>query len=146
MLGVVMIVLGMHWLDRLNRRQHQIGLGWFVILFVAFIAAFAVLYPISLRHTLNSGSDREDALRVELDAVVHHRYPYDARTFLGNPPTPLPGAMLLAAPFFAMGDIAGQNLFWLAFFLVFTGRFFDFLELPRAFVSDGIPLVDACES
>ena len=135
MFGLVLIVLGMLWLDRLKRRQRQIGFGWFAILFVVLTAAFAVLYPISLRHTLNSGSDREDALRVELDAVVHHRYPYDARTFLSNPPTPLPGAMLLAAPFFAMGDIAWQNLFWLALFFVFTVRFFDYRATALLFLT-----------
>jgi hypothetical protein len=134
LLGLVVIVFGMLWVDRFNRRQRQIGLGWFVILFVVLVAAFAVLYPISLRHTLNSGSDREDALRVELSAVVRHSYPYDARTFLGNPPTPLPGAMLLAAPFFAVGHIAWQNLFWLALFFFFTVRFFDYRATALLFL------------
>jgi hypothetical protein len=135
MLGLVMIVLGMLGLDRLKRRQRQIGFGWFVILFVVLAVAFAVLYPISLRHQLNAGSDREDALRVELDAVVHHRYPYDARTFLSNPPTPLPGAMLLAAPFFAIGHIGWQNLFWLALFFCFAIRFFDYRATALLFLT-----------
>jgi membrane protease YdiL (CAAX protease family) len=105
-LGLLSIALGMYWLDRLNRKQRQIGMGWFVVLFLALTAAFTVLYPISLKHTLNSGSDREDALRIELNAIQNHQYPYDARTYLHNPPTPLPGAMLLAAPFYALGHIA----------------------------------------
>lgn len=125
-LGLLSIVLGMSWLDRLNRRQRQIGSGWFLLLFLALTAAFAILYPISLKHTLNIGSDREDALRIELNAVHNHQYPYAARTFLGNPPTPLPGAMLLAAPFFALGHIAWQNFLWLALFFFFTVRFFRF--------------------
>jgi len=95
-----------------------------VLLFLILTAAFAVLYPISLKHTLNAGSDREDALRLELSAILHHQYPYDAHTFLGNPPTPLPGALLLAAPFFAFGHIAWQNLLWFALFFIFTVHFF----------------------
>jgi len=124
LLGVLFIALAMHWLGRLNQQQRQISTGWLALLFLILTAAFAVLYPISLKHTLNAGSDREDALRIELNAIQHHQYPYDARTFLGNPPTPLPGAMLLAAPFFALGHIAWQNFLWLALFFVFTTRFF----------------------
>lgn len=123
-LGLLSIIVSMSCLTRLNRRPRQIGTGWLLLLFLALTTAFAILYPISLRHTLNIGSDREDALRVELLAVRHHQYPYDARTFLGNPPTPLPGAMLLAAPFFALGHIAWQNLLWLALFFFFAVRFF----------------------
>jgi hypothetical protein len=125
-LGLLSIVIGMFCLIRLNLRPRQIGIGWFLLLFLALTTAFAVLYPISLKHTLNIGSDREDALRIELLAVRHHQYPYDARTFLGNPPTPLPGAMLLAAPFFALGHIARQNFFWLALFFFFVIRFFQY--------------------
>jgi hypothetical protein len=123
-LGFLSIVIGMSCLIRLNLRPRQISIGWLLLLFLALTTAFAILYPISLRHTLNIGSDREDALRIELLAVRHHQYPYDARTFLGNPPTPLPGAMLLAAPFFALGHIAWQNFLWLPLFFFFAVRFF----------------------
>lgn len=133
--GLLSIVLGMSWLDRLNRKQLQVSLGWFLLLFVTLAAAFAVLYPISLRHTLNSGSDREDALRVELEAVRHHQNPVDARTFLHNPPTPLPGAMLLAAPFYAIGRIAWQNLMWYALFFLFAIRFFRYRATALFFLA-----------
>jgi hypothetical protein len=123
-LGLLSIVIGMSCLIRLNLRPRQIGTVWLLLLLLALATAFAILYPISLRHTLNIGSDREDALRIELLAVRHHQYPYDARTFLGNPPTPLPGAMLLAAPFFALGHIAWQNFLWLPLFFFFAVRFF----------------------
>jgi hypothetical protein len=118
----------MSCLIRLNLRPRQIGTVWLLLLFLALTTAFAILYPISLRHPLNIGSDREDALRIELDAVRDHQYPYDAHTFLGNPPTPLPGAMLLAAPFFALGHIAWQKLpLARAFFLLLHS----FLPLSR---------------
>lgn len=118
------IALGMYGLDRLNQRPRQISTGWFPLLFLVLGATFVVLYPISLKHTLNVGSDREDALRIELSAIRNHQYPYGARTFLGNPPTPLPGAMLLAAAFFTLGHIAWQNFLWLALFFFFTILFF----------------------
>lgn len=135
LLGLLSIALGMHWLDRLNRKQHQISTAWLLLLFVVLTAAFAILYPISLKHTLNKGSDREDALRIELSAVRHHQYPYDARTFLGNPPTPLPGAMLLASPFFALGHIAWQNLLWLALFFLFAIHFFRYRATALFFLA-----------
>jgi hypothetical protein len=134
-LGLLSIALGMSWLAQLNRRQRQISPGWLVLLFLMLAAAFAVLYPISLQHTLNIGSDREDALRIELSAVRHHQYPFDARTFLGNPPTPLPGAMLLATPFFAIGHIAWQNFLWLALFFFFTLHFFRYRATALFFLA-----------
>jgi hypothetical protein len=58
LLGILFISLGMHWLDRLNQQPRQISAGWLLLLFLIFTTAFTVLYPISLKHTLNS-SDRE---------------------------------------------------------------------------------------
>ena len=124
LLGMGSIAFGMYWLDRRNKKQSQISAGWLILLFVVLMAAFAVLYPISLKHDRNSGSDREDALRVEVNAVRHHEYPYNKLTFRGNPVTPLPGAVFLAAPFFAVGHIAWQNFPWLALFFFFGVRFF----------------------
>ncbi len=134
-LALLFLVFGMYWLHRLNQQQHQISTAWLLLLFLLLTSAFAVLYPISLKHSLNNRSDREDALRIELSAVLHHQYPYDARTFLGSPPTPLPGAMLLAAPFFALGHIAWQNLLWLALFFVFTTRFFRYRATALFFLA-----------
>jgi hypothetical protein len=143
MFGLLAIALGMYWLDRVNRRQRQISIGWLLLLFLALTAAFAVLYPISLKHTLNDGSDREDALRIELNAVQHHQYPYDTLTFRGNRPTPLPGAMLLAAPFFAVGHIAWQNFLWLALFFFFTVRFFQYRASALFFLAVSLLLAPA---
>jgi hypothetical protein len=133
--GNLLIAAGMLWLAHLNRSGRQISIGWFLVLFFALSAAFAVLYPISLRHTLNVGSDREDALRIELNAIHRHQDPYATRTFLGNPPTPLPGADLLAAPFFAIGHIAWQNFLWLALFFLFALRYFRYRATALFYLS-----------
>jgi hypothetical protein len=74
-------------MDRINRRKRQINIGWLVLLFLVLSTAFAVVHPIPLKAPLSRRPDREDALRIELSAIHNHQYPYDARTFLGNPPT-----------------------------------------------------------
>ncbi len=117
LLGILFICLGMRGLDRLNQQQRQISAGWLLVLVLILTAAFAVLYPISQKPSLNRGSDREDALRIELNAVYHHQYPYGTHTFLGNPPTPLPGAMLLAHPSSRWGTLLGKTSFGLPSFL-----------------------------
>ncbi len=124
LLAFLAIAAGVYWLDRLNHSGRQISLKWFALLFLAFVVAFAALYPASLRQPIDRRSDREDAIRIELLAIQHHQYPYDARTFRGNPPTPLPGALLLAVPFFVLKHIAWQNIFWLVFFFCFSIHFF----------------------
>jgi|GEM_PF-3314033 len=128
------IGISIHLLARFHQRRLQISLRWFVLLYLVFVVAFVVLYPLSLKRTLNQRSDREDALRIELAAIRHHQYPYDARTFLGNPPTPLPGALLLAAPFFFIKHVSWQNFLWIAAFFYFAIRFFRFRSTALFFV------------
>jgi len=122
--GVLGIATGMLIVDRLNRRGWQPGYGWLAALYLLLAVAILILYPLSLRHTFNAGSDREDAIRVSLNAIQHHQFPYSARTYLNNPPTPLPGALLLATPFHALGHIVWQNLFWTALFFLLSLRIF----------------------
>ncbi|WP_216843012.1 hypothetical protein [Granulicella sp. S190] len=133
--GLIAILIGLTILHKINRKHHQISLGWFLLLFLLLTAAFAVLYPISLKQVLSHRSDREDALRVELESLRHHQDPYTTPTFLGNPPTPLPGAMLLAVPFYAIGHIAWQNFLWLALFFAFTLRFFRYRATALLFLT-----------
>jgi hypothetical protein len=80
---------------------------------------FAAIYPVldSGRQLwfihLGGGSDRDDALNIAVNELVNERYPYSLRTYLGNPITPLPGSILLAVPFFLLGNSAYQSFFWL---------------------------------
>lgn len=93
--------------------------GW------AFAAvAYAALYPLSVRHVLGPGSDRENALQVACHAWLSGEFPYSHYTVMHNPITPMPGALLFAMPFYAMGRIGLQNLFWLAIFTWWIGRYF----------------------
>lgn len=121
----VLDVIAMLWLRWWHlRSQKQFSLWWPVLLWVFFALIFALLFPLSQRHVLGVGSDRADALRVAASCLMHGQYLYDAKTYLGNSVTPLPGAILLAVPFYLLGNVSLQNLVWLALFLGFTCWFF----------------------
>lgn len=83
---------------------------------VALCVVFALVYPVATSGLFGGGTDRASALDVTGAALFAGQPVYDAVTYLGNPPTPMPGAVLLAAPFHLMGSAALQNVFW---FLVF---------------------------
>jgi len=119
------VAVVMVWLRfrRLNSGG-ELRVRWLVLLWAAFTLLFAVFHPISQHHILGVGSDRQDALRAADFTLLHARYLYDARTFLGNAITPLPGAVLLSLPFYLLGSVALQNLLWLALFLAFASWFF----------------------
>ncbi|MEJ2862143.1 hypothetical protein [Actinomycetospora flava] len=85
---------------------------------VALAAAFVAGVPAAYGDALGAGSDRADALNVALSQLAQSRYPYTATTYLDNPITPLPGALLLAAPFWwVTGNAGWQNLAWLLLLL-----------------------------
>lgn len=84
------------------------------------IASTLVLYPMANSGRFGGGSDADDALVVAVGELLRGHYPYTQSTYLGNPISPMPGAVILAIPFVLIGAIHLQNLFWLAvFFLVF---------------------------
>ena len=122
--AISLILVGLYGVEKFVRRRRALYGAWLLALYLLFVTAFAVCYPFLQKHTLNGGSDREDALRIELIAIAHHQYPYEVKTFLGNLPTPLPGAMVLATPFYLIGHIAWQNLLWLGLFLLCSLRMF----------------------
>ncbi len=121
----VFAAAAMVWLRvRHLNSAYELRTRWLFFTWAAFALIFAVLHPISQRHVLGVGSDREDALRVADFTLLHGRYLYDAPTYLGNAITPLPGAVMLSLPFYFLGSVAIQNLFWLALFLAFVAWFF----------------------
>jgi hypothetical protein len=63
------------------------------------------------------GSDRENALQTACQALLAGKFPYSHLTILKNPITPMPGALILAIPFYLIGHTGLQNLFWLAAFM-----------------------------
>ncbi len=99
------------------------------LLLISLFLAYFVIHPhIDTRGFSFFGknfgaSDGDDAIDLAISEIIHGRYPYAARTFLDNPITPMPGALLLALPFYILGDSGVQNLFWLAIFLILLARY-----------------------
>lgn len=100
--------------ERIPPRAASVGLG---LVLAALLAAFLALYPLAKSGRFGKGSDRDDALNRGAHALVQGENPYAERTYLGNTLSPLPGALLLAAPFALAGNSAWQDLFWSAVLL-----------------------------
>lgn len=99
---------------RVSERQAVgIAIAGIVVLAVALV----VVYPHANTHAVGSGSDRDDAADLGAHRILHGRYPYGPRTYLGLPISQMPGALALAVPFTAMGHSAYANVFWLAVLL-----------------------------
>lgn len=110
--------------ERLGRAPAWVLPALVAVVVAGLTAAFVVGVPPLYRDALGVGSDRADALGVALSRLADGLYPYGATTYLGNPITPLPGALLLAAPFWGATGYAGwQNPVWLLLLLaVLRGR------------------------
>jgi hypothetical protein len=115
--------LGNGWLQFLWRRERAVS-ALAMGLVLLFVIAFFGLYALAHSEGLGAGSDRDEALNIALDALQHGRFPYSLQTHFGNPITPMPGALLLAYPFFLMGNAAYQNLFWLVITAIACWKFF----------------------
>lgn len=89
---------------------------------VGLVAAFVWLQPLLSVPRPGHGSDRNEALNLATAELLHGRYPYYPKTRLGNPISPLPGSLLLAAPFVWLGDSAYQTFVWLVVFFVAARR------------------------
>ncbi len=88
---------------------------WLALLTLLLLtAAFAVIYPLANSGRFGAGTDSDEALNQATRALLHGRYPYLERTYLGNEITPMPGALLLAIPFVLLGNGVYQSFFWMA--------------------------------
>lgn len=80
---------------------------------VALAVLFFLLYPHANTHTPGVGSDRDDAADMGAHALLRGQWPYYGRTYLGGTVSQLPGLLLLAVPFVALGHSAYAAFFWL---------------------------------
>jgi hypothetical protein len=118
---LVAVVVGLPVVMRLVLRvDRRFGgdrrLVWLALLsLVLLVVLFLVVYPRANAHVGGtSGSDRDEAANLGAQNLLHGHYPYRGKTYLGNPISDLPGALLLALPFvLVLGNSAYQNLFWL---------------------------------
>jgi hypothetical protein len=108
--------------------------------YVALTVAFAVLYPLSNSALLSTqgvaggGSDRDESLNLGVAELLAGRYPYYRTTQLDNHVTQMPGSLLLAVPFYLLGNGAWQNFFWLVVFLLLLRSLFGDGRLALTFL------------
>jgi hypothetical protein len=112
---------GLPWLQRFPER---VSTGLVVSVIVGVTVILALLYPLANSGRLGPGSDRDEALDQATTSLLRGEYPYYQRTYLDNPITPMPGSLLLAAPFVALGSSIWQIPVWLIAFAVVLRRWF----------------------
>lgn len=95
---------------------------WVWMLVAIAVGLFSILYPIAKSGWLGGGSDRDDALNVALGALLSGDYPYSVKTYLNQPVTPMPGALLIGLPFYLLGNSALQNLLWIPLLILWCVR------------------------
>jgi hypothetical protein len=108
----------------LCRRTVDLSARWLVGVGGLAVLLFAVFHPLAHGGLLGPGSDREDGLNVALRALVRLHDPYSTTSFLGHQLNPMPGALILALPFYLIGNSAFQNLFWVPVFLMRARKWF----------------------
>lgn len=108
------------FLSKLTERQANILAA---LTFAGLILLVLIVYPMANSARLGAGSDADDALVAGVGELFSGRYPYYPATYLGNPISPMPGAMLLAIPFVLIRLIALQNVFWLGVFFIAVRRY-----------------------
>lgn len=108
--------------ELLKRYETLRGAQWLWAFCAVFAIAFLVLYPLANSGRFGAGADRDDALNVGLRAMMSGHNPYSVMTYLDHRPTPMPGALLMALPFYLLGNAAYQNLVWVPLFAVWASR------------------------
>ncbi len=129
---IAAVLIELRWLQ--SKSDSQIHWAWLAGFWLVMVGIYVVLYPIASSHVLGPGSDGEDALRVATSQMLHGHFPYYHQTYLGHPITPMPGALMLAAPFLLMGRVSLQNPVWLGIFILFCLKFFRFRSTALAFL------------
>ena len=85
---------------------------------------FAIGYPIEDCRGPGKSSDRDQGLNLAVSRLAQGKTPYYPPGREAGPLSVLPGSILLAAPFVALGNSAYQNWFWLTAFLFCAVRLF----------------------
>lgn len=104
------------WLERHFRKLASFAIA-------ALAVGFVVLHPLEDRKGPGKSSDRDEGLEMAVTRMAHGESPYYPSNRIAGPLSVLPGSILLAAPFVALGNPGYQNVFWLAVFLFATRAF-----------------------
>ena len=93
-------------------KESNVGIAA-ILIAAALLAVFLIVYPMANSGRFGGGSDTDEAITLAATNLLYGKYPYYARTYLGNPIDPLPGAILLSVPFVLLRNVGYQNLFWM---------------------------------
>ena len=116
---LLLLAFSKYFLKKLFFRITERRAFWLIVITLCFlIAIFYLCYPIANSGIFGPGSDRDEDMNISTSALLHGRYPYYVKTYLGNQITHLPGSLFLSAPFVLLGNGAYQNFFWILLFLI----------------------------
>jgi len=120
--GIALVVFGVLFL-RFRENIRRIVSGKAVVLGCVLMAIltglFVTLYPIENARGVGKSSDRDQGLNIASSLLVKGEYPYYQDDDFAGPLSVLPGSIIFATPFVAMGNSAYQNIFWLAILMLF---------------------------
>ena len=108
------------------------------VMFAGLVVCFAVVYPMEDSKGPGKSSDRDEGLNLAATRMMEGSSPYYPATPEAGPLSVLPGSIILASPFVAIGNSAYQNFFWLAVFLGAAVWFFKDKALALALLA--VPL------
>ncbi len=132
----IQVSVGLWLAISISRFQRRTGFIIGVVTLLIVTMLFSLIFPpLNRGEIISGGSDRDEALNVATQALLNGQYPYTATGAVpashssvgpgGNPISPLPGELILAAPFIALiGEGAWQNPFWLSVFWITLAWYF----------------------
>lgn len=117
------LIVGIVFFFRFQENFLRLFSGKAVLLGGAFLAIliglFATLYPIENGRGIGKSSDRDQGLNIASGLLMKGDYPYYPKDDFAGPLSVLPGSIIFATPFVALGNSAYQNIFWLAILMLF---------------------------
>jgi hypothetical protein len=114
--GVIAVVMATGWVaSRFVRPFEKYFRVIAATVIVGLLAGFVWLHPFEDNKGPGKSSDRDEALELAVTRLAEGETPYyPAGNPQAGPLSVLPGSILLAAPFVALGKVGYQNVAWLA--------------------------------
>ena len=119
--GVVFLIARFGGLAAPWVRRHFRSLA--VVAVSSLAAGFVFLHPLEDGRRPGKSSDRDEGLALAVTRLAEGRTPYYPQNPVAGPLSVLPGAVILASPFVALGNAGYQNVFWLAAFMAASAYF-----------------------
>jgi len=111
------------------------GVKWRIIYFITLLV-FAIYfnYIIGWPWRYVEGADRDDAIRIGVEAILNGTFPYYERTPLGHTPTPLPFTFILYLPIYLLtgGYVTYMNIYIIIIFCTFV--YYAFLDTTKEYL------------